>query len=366
MNRLQEFHRRLLGPLPLSRGEMATARLLEVFGRFYGSLMAARAEGYRRGLWPVYRPPVPVISVGNLAVGGTGKTPTVDLLLKFLHAAGRKTAVVSRGYGGRGVPGGVGIVSAGEGPLLQPESCGDEPYLLARRNPQTVVVVAPQRRRGVQLAVEQLGAQVVILDDGFQHLAVARDLDLVLLDGRHPLGNGHLLPAGLLRERPAALQRGNLFLLTRCGEKDPELPALPGPILHSRHTLGDSAFFPDGEEVPLSSLTNRRGFAFAGIADPEAFFADLRSAGLDLLRTVPLADHAVYNPEILGRLEAAARGADYLITTEKDGVKLLHRKFSLPCLQVPMRLSVREQGMLERILQDLIEGVTYEPFPRTA
>ncbi|MFA5517436.1 MAG: tetraacyldisaccharide 4'-kinase [Desulfuromonadales bacterium] len=361
----RDLYRRLVGPFPLAGHERFIAALLAPVGWLYGCLAAVRVALYRCGLFTVYRAPVPVLSIGNLAIGGTGKTPAVDLVVKSIQARGYQVAVVSRGYGGRGAPGGVGIVGAGAGPLLSPEICGDEPYLLARRNPHAVVVVAPKRARGVRLAVEQLGAQVIVLDDGFQHLAVARDLDIVLLDGRRPLGNGRVLPAGLLRENPAALARGHFFILTRCGDETPPLPTLPGPVLRSRHRLDTTAIALDGEKIPLAGLAGQRGVAFAGIADPEGFFADLRRIGLDLRRTVSLADHAIYDPSTLAELEAAAREADFLITTEKDGVKLLDCKFPVPCYQVPMRLQVGEQEVLDRILLATIEGEAHEPFPRT-
>jgi tetraacyldisaccharide 4'-kinase len=335
-------------------------------GWLYGLLAAVRVNLYRRGVFSIYSAPIPVISIGNLAAGGTGKTPAADWLVKYLLAQGRKVAVVSRGYGGRGVPGGVGVVSAGAGPLLSPEICGDEPFLLARRNPRALIVVAPKRACGVRLAVERLGADVIVLDDGFQHLAVARDLDIVLLDGSHPLGNGRVLPAGRLRECPSALARGDLFILTRCGEKAPQLPALPGPVLRSRHRLDAVALSLEGAEIPLGTLAGRRGVAFAGIADPEAFFADLRRMGLHLVQTIALPDHAVYGADERARLTAAAVAADYLITTEKDGVKLMSERFAVPCYQIPVRLQVQEKDKLEKIVWNIIDGGAREPFPRTA
>ncbi len=366
MNRWHDLHRRLTGSFSLSWQERIIATVLVPAGWLYGLLAAVRVTLYRLGFFSVYRAPVPVISIGNLAVGGTGKTPAVNWLIKHLLAQGRKVAVVSRGYGGRGVPGGVGVVSAGAGPLLAPEICGDEPFLLARRNPRALIVVAPKRACGVRQAIEELGADIIVLDDGFQHLAVARDLDIVLLDGNYPLGNGRVLPAGRLRERPSALARGDLFLLTRCGDKIPRLPVLPGPVLCSRHRLDAIALSLDGAEIPLTNLAGRRGVAFAGIADPEVFFADLRRMGLQLVQTVALPDHAVFGADVRARLKAVAAGADYLITTEKDGVKLMNDKFAVPCYQVPVQLQVQENDSLEKLVWNIIDGGARESFPRTA
>lgn len=340
MSRGAALHRRLAGPGPLSPAERVLHTLLIPLGGLYGAAGFLRTVLYRRGMLRAYRAPVPVVAVGNLAVGGTGKTPVVDHVLQCLTAWGYRIAVVSRGYGGSGPPGGVGVVSAGEGgkPLLSPEVCGDEPYLLALRNPGAVVVVAPRRSEGVRLAVSQFGAEVVVLDDGFQHLAVSRDLDIVLLDARHPFGNGLPLPAGILREFPSALQRGNLFILTRSDGTAPSPAGLPGPVLQSRHVLDERVRSLDGCLAPLADLAGRRMAAFAGIADPERFFSDLRSRGIVLSETISLPDHAPYGPAECARIEEAARRCEGLITTEKDGVKLLGKTFSAPCWQVPLRL----------------------------
>lgn len=319
----------------------------------YGAVGRLRARLYRWGVLSSYRAGVPVISVGNITVGGTGKTPAVDLLVKLLLAEGRRVAVVSRGYGVRFR--GVRVVCAGEGPLVPPSACGDEPYLLARRNPRALVLVAPRRRDGVRAAERDWGAEVVILDDGFQHLAVQRDLDVVLLDARRPLGNGRPLPAGTLREAPTALARGDLFLLTRCPEPlPPDTGGLPGPLLHSRHVLSARALSLEGREVPLSALAGKRGVAFAGLADPKSFFTALTRAGLTLVERIAFADHAPYGPAEIERLRRAAADADYLVTTEKDGVKLPAAAFPVPCYQVPMTLQVLEAAALEKIVHSIV------------
>lgn len=369
MSRWSALHRRLNAPGPLPPAERILLSLLAPAGWLYGLVGAARAGLYRKGMLRTYRAPVPVVAVGNLAVGGTGKTPVVDHVVQCFLAWGYRVAVVSRGYGGSGAPGGLGVVSAGDGhpPLLPPEVCGDEPYLLALRNPRAAVVVAPRRAQGVRHAVESLGARVIVLDDGFQHLAVARDLDVVLLDARNPLGNGRPLPAGVLREFPSALRRGHLFILTRCGAKAPPLPDLPGPVLLSRHVLDERALALDGASIPLGELAGRRLAAFAGIADPEGFFADLRARGIELAETISLPDHAAFGPAELERLEAAARRSEGLVTTEKDGVKLLGKTFSAPCWRVPVRLEFSDPGELERILRALFaDGGNDGHFPRTA
>jgi tetraacyldisaccharide 4'-kinase len=348
MERLAAWHRRLVLMGPRDCRERFLFSLLKPLGRLYGAIGSLRVSMYRRGVFSTYRAGVPVVSVGNLAVGGTGKTPMVDHLVKYLRARGRKVAVVSRGYRGRVRD--VGVVSAGSGPLLEPEICGDEPVLLARRNPGAVVLVAPRRAEGVRQAVERFGADLVVLDDGFQHLAVNRDLDIVLLDARRPLGNGLVLPAGVLREFPSALRRGDLLVLTR-SRGDEMFEPSPAPVLRCRHALSDETVSLDGEILPLAELSGKRGVAFAGIADPEGFFTALEESGLSLQGTVALPDHVAYDADILRRLEELCRDADFLVTTEKDGVKLRADDFSLPCYQVPLKLEFFDSEALERALE---------------
>lgn len=353
MERLAAWHRHLVLHGPQGPWQWLVYLLLCPLGWLYGLIGRCRALLYRRGVFGTYRAGVPVIAVGNLAVGGTGKTPMVDHLVKYLQARGRKVAVVSRGY--RGDVRGVAVVSEGAGPLLSPGTCGDEPFLLARRNPLAVVLAAPRRAAGVRLAEERFGAEVIVLDDGFQHLAVHRDLDIVLLDARRPLGNGKVLPAGLLREVPAALRRADLLVLTRSDGSERTCPSPGTPRLRCRHLLDDQARALTGETLPLSALAGRRGVAFAGIADPRGFFDSLTARGLQLVDTVALPDHVAYDSATLARLVSACRQADFLVTTEKDGVKLGAEDLPLPCYQVPLRLAFVDQGPLQRALETLID-----------
>jgi tetraacyldisaccharide 4'-kinase len=184
---------------------------------------------------------------------------------------------------------------------------------------------------------------------------VARDLDIVLLDARAPFGNGWPLPAGLLREFPSALGRGDLFILTRTAEVLPS-PDLPGPRLHARHRLDvEAVALGGGERRTLAALKGQRGVAFAGIADPEAFFAGLRGEGLELLHTLSFADHVSYGAEEVKAIGEAAGKADYLITTEKDGVKLAGQSFAVPCFEVPLILEFVEEGGVDRALETFID-----------
>lgn len=340
---------------PLTAATLLPWLCLVPFGVLYGALQRLRARLYRSGVFSSYRAPQPVISVGNLTAGGTGKTPIVDRIVRHALQRGERPAVISRGYGGQ-IRSGVAIVSRGDGygPLLLAAHCGDEPFLLARRNPQAIVVVAPCRREGIEAAIRDEGATLIILDDAFQHLAVQRDLDILLLDARRPLGNGSVLPAGLLREPPSAHARADLCVLTR-----DEALAAPSPFvlpvtLRCRHRLAPELVALDGAGQTLSAFAGRRGVAFAGIAAPQPFFQALRELGLQLTATIALNDHTGYDAETLKRLKAAAANADFFVTTEKDGVKLRTLDLPLPCFQAVLELEFAPAGKLEESIDSLL------------
>lgn len=308
----------------------------------YGLIGLVRGKCYELGLLPSYKASIPVLSVGNLAVGGTGKTPVVDWLLKSFARQGKKAVVVSRGYGGK-YSGTVGVVSRGDGVLLTVEQSGDEPYLLARRNPQTPVLIARRRSDGVKYAERHLAADLVILDDGFQHRGMQRDFDLVLLDAAHPCANGWPLPAGLLREFPVALRRADLLLLTR-SKSDATFCFAGKPIFTSEHQLADFAVDLAAGQVSFAQLKGLRLFAFAGIADPDSFFSRLSAAGVPLAGSLPLPDHCPYDEQQRQQIIALAGDCDALITTEKDAVKLKPELFPVPCYQVPMSIRIDNES----------------------
>ncbi|MCD6527981.1 MAG: tetraacyldisaccharide 4'-kinase [Desulfuromonas sp.] len=368
--RLALFYRRLASQGAQSAAESLLLAVLVPLGWLYGVINVVRAWLYRRQCLASYRSPVPVISVGNLAVGGTGKTPMVDYLLQGQLHRGRRVAVVSRGYGGeKGVP--VRVVCAGNGPLLSAAQCGDEPYLLAMRNPEAIVIVAPRRSVGIQLAVEQYAAEVILLDDGYQHLAVKRDLNLLLFDSRHPLGNGHLLPAGLLREFPSASARADLFILTRYPLGDvgsdslmslASLAPFSQPLVRARQHLDDTVRDLQGQSYSLEQLQQGRCVAFAGIANPADFFSGLEGLGIDLQATLALADHCEYTESLLDSIRALAYGsvgadgvdgADFLLTTEKDAVKLQSALFEIPCCSCALVFEPLEPDVLEQFVEAL-------------
>ncbi|HLO27383.1 MAG TPA: tetraacyldisaccharide 4'-kinase [Geobacteraceae bacterium] len=329
--------------------------LLTLLSVPYELLLRLRARAYAAGILTSHSLHRPVISVGNLTVGGTGKTPAVAMLAKYFIARGKRVAVLSRGYGGS--LRGEAIVSDGETLFLSAAEAGDEPYLLASTVPGLMMIVGANRFRAGVLAKERLAPDIFILDDGFQHLRLKRTLDILLLDCSRPFGNGRTLPAGLLREPSTGAERADIIIYTRCsGDEEPD--CFPGkPACRAFHHLVGVSPLKGGELRPFGTLKGFKGMAFAGIADPAAFFRDLEEEGLTLATTLSFSDHCRFGErEVREILHAAEKcGADYLISTEKDGVKLMpHRERLGNIYTATLEMWVADPGPLLSALEKLL------------
>jgi tetraacyldisaccharide 4'-kinase len=315
---------------PENNHDLTPAHLfLSIPALLYSAAIRLRNLSYDHGLLGQKSLRCPVISVGNLTVGGTGKTPMVIHLAGLLAGWGLKPAVLSRGYGGRSTKE-VTIISDGRSILSGPDEGGDEPFLIARRLPAVPVLTGPRRAVTGEYALSHFGTDVVILDDGFQHRSLRRDLDIVLMDSHHPLGNGHLLPRGPLREPFSSLKRADIIVFTRAikGGKThfesrlaEELPSIT--VFKSCHRPGRLM---EGEGIsrPLSDLAGRNIYAFAGVARPDSFRESIESLQGTIVGFRAFSDHHRYGAVDLAELEKEARSlsADLVLTTEKDGVKL--------------------------------------------
>ena len=279
----------------------------------YRAILALRSLGYRSGLLRVEHAGVPVIVVGNLTVGGTGKTPVAAWLARQLEARGRRVGVVLRGHGGshRGAP---MVVT----PADDPRVTGDEALVHARRGVHTVVIGA-DRVAAARLAAEH-GAEVVVCDDGLQHVRLAREYEVAVVDGARGLGNRWLLPAGPLREPARELESVHAVVVTeRGGDGRADFSVRTPMLLHARFDLGDAVNLLTNERRPLAGFAQASDLhAIAGIGHPDAFFRGLAERGLNV-KTHALPDHA---PLDAGSLPFPA-GAIVLMT-EKDAVKCRH------------------------------------------
>jgi tetraacyldisaccharide 4'-kinase len=273
-----------------------------------------------------------VVSIGNLTLGGTGKTPLTMWVARWYQQQGWRVAVLSRGYGARPAAR-CRVVSSGGGPVLAWQEAGDEPYLLARALPGVPVLIGKDRYCTGRYACEQFGAQVVILDDGFQHHALQRDLDIVLIDASNPFGSGALFPRGILREPLPALRRAHAIVLTRVELARATLPALcqqirqwnsQQPIYHLATVVEALYQQSTHSAVELAALRQRRVVAFVGIGNPQAFVSTLAQLGVEVVTLFVFPDHHPYTREDWQTIVAAVntQQAAYLITTDKDAVRL--------------------------------------------
>jgi tetraacyldisaccharide 4'-kinase len=328
---------------------------LTLLSLVYGVILRLRVLVYSAGLLRSFRLPKPVVAVGNLTVGGTGKTPMTLYLARWFMERGKRVVVLSRGYGGS-LEGAIRIVADVNTILLSPGEAGDEPYLIAASLPGVMVVIGADRYRAGSLVLERLEPDIFILDDGFQHLRLKRDLNLLLLDCAKPFGNGRTLPAGTLREPVAAAGRADLVVFTRCNGHEPA-DVIDKPWCAASHRLTGALPLSGGMPLAFRALQPLRGIAFAGIAEPVLFFESLEREGARLAATLAFPDHCKYGePEIaaLCRLKETSR-ADYLITTEKDAVKLASFRERLGTVYAAgLELRFADAGPLEAALEKLL------------
>ena len=287
----------------------------------YAAIVRRRRERYARRPDLRQRLRRPVISVGNLAVGGRGKTPMVATITRELLAMGERPAILTRGYARARREDGVVVVRDPEGIRSDLARAGDEPLMLARALPGVSILVCPDRYLAGRLAEQQFDASVHVLDDGFQHLQLDRDIDLVMI-GREDVARPVTLPTGRLREPLDTIVAADAVIAVD-DEVTVESIGVDAPLFRSRRSLGNGT----------PALRGARVFAFAGIASPARFFEDLQTLDCTVVDTRGFRDHHPYSRRDLDTLieEAADAGADALVTTEKDLVRLLpYRPFRVP------------------------------------
>jgi tetraacyldisaccharide 4'-kinase len=311
--------------------------------RAYRMAVTSRILLYESGILEQRSLPCTVVSIGNMTVGGTGKTPMAAHVAGLLKKLGHNVAVVSRGYGGHAQRPG-GVVSDGKTTLMKLEASGDEPQLLASKLKGIPVLVSKDRYQVGMRSIEKFGSSVLVLDDAFQHLPLKRDLNLLLLDSARPFGNGHCVPRGTLREPIEQMKRASALILTRWPGKGTLTPV--SPIIET-HAQGRPVFrcmhVPDGlftaghrEPVDLQTLKRQKLFLFSGIARNDTFRETVSELGGSVVGYLSYPDHHRYSQKDVRLIwkRAGDLKADTIITTEKDYVNIRTQIPSMPQLLV--------------------------------
>ena len=327
--------------------------LLPPLSALYDVVTRTRLSLYRRGTFHTEKLDRPVISVGNITVGGTGKTPLVGWIARTIARSGKKVCILTRGYG-RDNPQRQTVVSDGKSILASSAEAGDEPYLLATNLLGVAAVISNADRIAAGgYAIEKFGTDCFVLDDGFQHLRLARDLDIVTIDATNPWGGGHLLPYGRLRESPSGLSRADCVVLTRCDQAD-DLDSLREKIRALiRGSVFESTMQPVGKlEVPGPVA------AFCAVGNPSSFFTQLKKAGYELAVEKAFRDHHAYSQKDIDELASAATraGATSLITTAKDAVKLKSVSSSLPLHVFRIDIKIQPEESFAQLILNAAEA----------
>jgi len=342
--------------------------LLSVPGVFYSIAIGLRTSLYSKGLLRTHRTGSKVISIGNITVGGTGKTPLVIWLYKEitenlkLRTQNYKCAILTRGY------------KATHNSKLKTQNYPDEPAILSQSCPQAKVIVNPDRVAGAAEAVNKFGAEVLLMDDGFQHRRLARDLDIVTIDATRPFGYGRLLPAGLLREPITALVRADAVVITRCDQiQEAELAEIEQKLrqINSNMIIARSIHAPicaesaESNKISLESLKGRKVFAFCGIGNPQAFLNTINMLGCDVVGSRVYDDHHYYNSDDAATIyeQAMCSKAELILTTQKDWTKIA--PLCVSGKEIPLAYLAIELKFIsgEDKLRDLIESTLAGKIP---
>jgi tetraacyldisaccharide 4'-kinase len=335
---------------------------LHVISPVYGLGVRARLFLYGTGILEGSRLPCRVISVGNITLGGTGKTPTVEYIARLLKDEGKGVVILSRGYGGE-MERKLGLVSDGNRVLLSLEQAGDEPYMMAQRLQGIPILVGRRRDLTGQYAIDHFHPDVIILDDGFQHLGVRRDIDILLVDSQIGFGNGHLFPSGPLREPLPQLGRADLFLMTKVEDLD-ACGALEEMIKSHKKDpiIFRSNFRPDhltdlnrDERLPVEYIKGRRIAALSAIGNPGYFRHLLELVGAKVEEEITFPDHHVYSGRDIPTLRDAMRRAECIVTTEKDAAKLRGLiEEDLHIVSLGISLNIMEGDQFKRTVLDML------------
>ncbi len=340
---LEKIHRTINSERSGFGGALVKAGL-SLSSTLFGSAVNLRNLAYDWGILPTSSSPIPcTVSIGNIQVGGSGKTPFTLMLAQHFQKSFH-TAILSRGYRSAISHKASLVINDSLGIRYSASFCGDEPYLLAQRMPDLPVIISQDRLKGAALAATQ-GIELLLLDDGFQHRRLARDFDIVLMDGSLPAESQQLLPRGLLREKPTALSRADLVVLTRSRNPSSLIEQLShytkAPIICADLEIAEICGW---HAKVRTSLDSQKVALFCGIANPSSFIHTVKGLGVNVVTQHIFADHTSYNLSRMSQiaLEAKKKGAVCLLCTEKDSVKILPwaNKLELPLVWPKMEMRI--------------------------
>jgi tetraacyldisaccharide 4'-kinase len=353
----QQVYRNLIS----GRSTGLPAALLQFFmgvaATGYSLVVKLRNFLYSKRWLEIHTADVPVISIGNITAGGTGKTPLVIWICRFLQNKNVPCAILTRGYKARGTR------DEGRGTI-------DEPAILAESCPQAKVIVNPNRVEAAAEAVSKFGAKVLIMDDGFQHRRLHRDLDIVTIDATRPFGYGKVLPAGLQREPVDSLKRADVAVLTRCDQiSESELSLIvkelqlitPAMIIAKSMHNPVCAKSTTGEKITIEQLKDKKIFAFCGIGNPNAFLNTIKNTGANLVGSKIYNDHYLYTDSDIDDINRQANrlGADLILSTQKDHTRYAIRntQYEIPFAYLAIEIKFTSgEDKLKQLIEDTLAG----------
>ncbi len=334
--------------------------ILKPLSLLYKAGISLRLSLYRAGLLKAHRLTRPVISIGNITAGGAGKTPMTIHIAELLRKKGRSVAILSRGY--KRSSKGVKVVSDKDQLLLGPAEAGDEPYLMARRLKGVPVIVGEDRVKAGEYATGRFSPEVILLDDGFQHIRLYRDLNILLVDSKTAFGNNRLLPAGLLREPISAIGRADLIMVKGDKLKADDEERLKGfglETLGFHYKVTGASRLKTNKRLGPDELKGLKVFALAGVANPTAFLDTLEELGASITGKRMYRDHHSYSEADFDSIKSAAAGAELLVTTEKDAVKLERfdeGKVPVYAIEIEVVTDTAASDALDKHLERLLSG----------
>ena len=328
--------------------------ILTPFSFVFFVLMSIRRTLFKNNFFKSTSLQVPVISIGNISLGGTGKTPFIVWIIKKLKDQGLKPAVISRGYGS--LNSNLTVVSDGKGNVLSSPPASDESVMLSRLFPDVPIVTGTNRILSGEKVISKFNVDIVLIDDGFQYLKLKRNFDFLLFHGNNPFGNGRVFPSGILREPIGYSKYADAFLVTGKNKKEGaqqvanlnfSIPVFKGEL------VVDSIFCPEKKSnIALEDMKKSDILAFSGIGNPDSFDHILENLGLSIIEHLKFPDHATYNEKFFSKISRKIQelNPDYVITTEKDIVKLNTLKFEIPLLVLRVGMKIDDPDSLWKLI----------------